>query len=113
FVRGSMKKLALFGEYEPTRMPVKQRHPEFALERRDLPRYRGLGKPQLLSGMGEASGFCGSMKNLELVPIHDRLVAQQAHSAAMRGSAAPCAARKRSASSAAMHPCPAAVTACR
>ena len=56
----------------------------------------------------------GGMENLELVPVHGHLCTRQwLHSAATAGSASPCAARKRSASSAAMQPWPAAVTAWR
>ena len=78
---------------------------------------------QLVAGQIEMkpSGYVKiSVKDLELVPIHQVVLSAcprrgrvENHSAAMRGSASPCAARNFSASSAAMQPSPAAVTACR
>ena len=104
-VRGVMKKLALLRENEPAGMAVKQRDAELLLQCRDLARHRRLRQAKLLAGMGEAAGFGGGVENLELVPIHAGLwFHSTAHSAATAGSASPCAARKRSASSAAMHP---------
>src|SRR5262249_46648654 len=104
------------------------------LEGADLPRHRRLRQAELFARMGEASRLGGGMEDLELVPVHDThlrawfgtaksaslprrrnpgciLLTARIHSAAARGSS--CAARKRSASSAAMHPKPAAVTAWR
>src|SRR5262249_24425488 len=113
-VRGVMKELTLFGQNEPARMTVKQRHAELLFERRHLPRHRRLRQAELLAGMREAAGLGSGVENLELVPVHGHLSTRQGlHSAARAGSASHWTARKRSASSAAMQPWPAAVTAWR
>src|SRR5262249_35697242 len=113
-VRRVMEELALLGQNEPARMAVEQRNAELLLERRHLPRHRRLSQAELPAGPGEAAGLGGGMETLELVPVHGHLCTRQGlHSAATAGSSSPCAARKRSASSAAMQPWPAAVTAWR
>jgi hypothetical protein len=117
FVRRAIQQLALFGEDQPARMPMKQRCGELLLKRAHLTRHGRLREPKLLTRMGEAAGLRSRVKHFQLVPVHTlaaprpRLICGVLHSAASRRSS--CAARKRSASSAAMHPMPAAVTACR
>src|ERR1041385_1778869 len=101
-------------------MAVEQRHGDAFLERADLSADSRLAEIQCLTGMGEAPRLGDSVEYTQLVPIH--------HSAATlfappfspilstAGASAPVAsarARKRSASSAAMQPMPAAVTAWR
>ncbi len=113
-VRGVVQQLALLGEDEPAGMAVEQRDAELLLERRHLPRHCRLRQAELLARMGEAAGLGSGVKDLELIPVHaHRRFHRTAHSAARAGSASPCAARKRSDSSAAMQPWPAAVTAWR
>src|SRR4029077_1794552 len=113
----------------------KQRDRKLLFERADLPRHRRLRQSELLAGMGEAAGLGGGVENFQFVPIHfigrrttddgrrknrNRAFLSSVlchpssvlrYSAAARCSAR--AARKRSASSAAMQPKPAAVTAWR
>ena len=137
FVRGAVEQLALFGEDQPARVAVKQRDAELLFERADLPRHRRLRQPELLAGMREAAGLGGGVEDLQLVPVHGQRTTDDSrritegspdgqtssvsvvrppssdYSAATRGSASPCAARNFSASSAAMQPRPAAVTAWR
>ena len=100
-MRGVVEQLALLGEDEPAGVAVEQRHAEFLFERRYLPRHRRLRQPQLFAGMGKTTGLGGGVKNLQFVPVHAHSLS---HSAATAGSASPWAARKRSASSAAMQP---------
>jgi hypothetical protein len=64
--------LALFGEDEPARMPVEQRHFEILLERAHLTADGGLAEPQRLAGMGEGASVRGGLKDPQLVPIHDQ-----------------------------------------
>src|SRR5262249_40051971 len=112
--RGVMEELTLLGQNEPARVAVEQRHAELLFERGHLPRHRRLRQAELLAGMGEAAGLGGGVANPEVVPVHWHLrTRRRLHSAARAGSASPCKARKRSASSAAMQPWPAAVTAWR
>ena len=111
-MRGVVEELALLGEDEPAGVAMKQRDAQLLLERGDLPRYSRLREPERLAGVGEAARLGSGVKHLQLVPVHAHCRAAR-HSAAIAGSASPFAARKRSASSAAMHPCPAAVTAWR
>src|SRR5207245_1065637 len=121
-VRGVMKQLTLLGQNESTRVAMKQRDPKLLLERGDLARHRRLRQTELLAGMCEAAGLGGGMKHFELIPIHRHLTSfplaarpagLHRYSAATRDSASLCAARKCPASSAAMQPWPAAVTAWR
>ena len=113
-VGGVMEELALFGKNKSARVSMEKRDPEFLFERRYLSRYRRLRQTELFARVGEAAGLGSGVEYFEFVPVHDRFGVQQAlHSAATAGSASPCAARKRSASSAAMQPWPAAVTAWR
>ena len=69
-VRGVVQQFALLGQDETAGMTVKQRDAEFLFERGDLPGHCGLRQSKLLAGMREAAGFGGSVKNLELVPVH-------------------------------------------
>ncbi len=121
-VRSVVKKLTLLGQNEPTRVAVEQRNPKLLLERGDLARHRRLRQTELLAGMREAAGLGGGVENLELIPIHRHLTSfplagrpagLRRYSAATRDSVSLCAARKCPASSAAMQPWPAAVTAWR
>ena len=120
-VGGAKQQVALLGQDQPARMAVKQRHRELLLERADLARHRRLREPELLAGVGEAAGFGGGVKDFELVPVHGGWSALAPRAPGMwsiipprmRGSASPWAARYFSASSAAMQPRPAAVTAWR
>ena len=120
FMRGAIEHFALLGQDQAAGVPMKQRDRQFLLERADLARHGGLRQPELLAGMREAACLGGGVKYFELVPIHlhafflsQHMARGENYSAAMRGSASPCAARNFSASSAAMQPRPAAVTACR
>ena len=113
-MRGAKQQVALLGQDEAAGMALKQRHRDFLLQRADLAGDRRLRQAELLAGMGEAARFGRRVKHLQLVPIHIRKsVAGSSHdySAAARSLAR--SARKRSASSAAMQPMPAAVTAWR
>src|SRR6202034_1155861 len=104
----------LLGENEAACVAMEQRHRQLLLQRADLPRNRRLRQTELLAGMREAACFPRGVKHLQLVPVHIRKsVAGSSHdySAAARSLAR--SARKRSASSAAMQPRPAAVTAWR
>jgi hypothetical protein len=60
----------LFGEDQSARMTVEQRHVERLFQRAHLPRHGRLRQAELFARMGEASGFRGCVKDLELVPIH-------------------------------------------
>jgi hypothetical protein len=71
-MRGAEQQVALFGEDQPARVAVEQRHREFLLQRADLPRYCRLRKPELLAGVGKASRLCSRVKDFQLVPIHIR-----------------------------------------
>ncbi len=71
FMRGAVEQFALFGEDQPARVAVEQRDRELLLECAHLPRDGRLRKPELLARVGEAAGFGGGVKNLELVPVHD------------------------------------------
>ncbi len=113
-MRGAKQQVALFGQDQAAGMAVEQRDRKFLLQRADLARNRRLRQAELLAGMREAARFRRGVKHLQLVPIHvGKSVACSSHdySAAARSLARN--ARKRSASSAAMQPSPAAVTACR
>ena len=125
---------ALFGEDQAARVAMEQRRAEVGFERADLPADRRLAQAQRFAGVGERAGVGGRLENAQLVPVHDvspgpcrlrsplvrvtrgaRAVTRsrvRAYSAASCRVGA-CAASQRSASSAAMQPSPAAVTACR
>ena len=95
-------------------MAVKQGRVEAFFQRADLAADRGLGQVQRIARMGEAAGLGDGMEHPQLVPVLHRPVrrglARTGHSAA---AAVACSAMNFSTSSAAMHPVPAAVTACR
>ena len=120
--RGAKQQLALLGQDQAARMAVEQRHAEAFLERADLPADRRLAEIQRLAGMGEAARLGDRVKDPQLVPIHRHVrlpaapparFARRRYSAARAAAASSCAARNFSASSAAMQPIPAAVTAWR
>src|SRR5437879_10798569 len=101
-------------------MPVEQRYAEAFLERADLPADRGLAQVERLAGMGEAARLGDRVKNPQLVPVHRHLLAfreppspRSPYSAARAAAVSSSAPRNFSASSAAMQPSPAAVTAWR
>ena len=103
-VGGAEQLLADLGEHEAAGVADEELQPQVFLERRNLPADGRLAHVQLFGGVGEAPGFGGGVEDAELVPI------EHGYSAA---SASSCSARYRSASSAAMQPMPAAVTAWR
>src|SRR5712691_9765157 len=113
-------------------MPVEKRHAEAFLERADLPADGGLAQVERFAGMGEAARLGDRVKHPQLVPIHRHLLAFREpprhplpdetgtgrnpsgappYWAARTTASSSCAARNFSASSAAMQPSPAAVTA--
>ena len=69
-MRGAKQQVALFGEDQPARMAMEQRHRKFLLQRADLPRHRRLRKPELFAGVGKASRLRRRVKDFQLVPIH-------------------------------------------
>ena len=112
-MRGAEQKITLLGEDQAAGVTMKQRNRQFLFKCAVLARNGRLRQAELLAGMREAPGFGRRVKHLELIPIHiGKSVASSSHdySAAARSLARK--ARKRSASSAAMQPSPAAVTAC-
>src|SRR5215472_10254248 len=99
-------------------MAVKQRDTEALLKRADLTAHRRLAQIQGLAGMGKAARLGDSVEDPQLVPIHPqspnsgvRAVELAVYSAARMVAGSSRAARNFSASSAAMQPNPAAVTA--
>src|SRR5215470_374284 len=68
--RRTEQHLPLFGEHQPARMTVEERDLQLLLQRRYLPADRGLAHAQRLTGVGEAAGLGGGMKDAELVPVH-------------------------------------------
>ena len=111
-VAGLVKQeLALLGQLQPPRMAVEQQQVEVLFEHADLAAHRGLAEPQGLAGLGEAARLGDSVKHTELVPVHHASVVPFPRIPLDPRGAQWLAARNRSASSAAMHPMPAAVTA--
>src|SRR6476646_4440896 len=55
-------------------MAMEQRNRQFLLERAHLSRHRRLRQPKLFAGMGETSRLSGGVKDLELIPVHDRVL---------------------------------------
>src|SRR5205085_2145610 len=113
-MRGTEQKVALLGEDQAAGVAMEQRNREFLLQRADLARYGRLRQAELFARMREAASLRRGVKHLQLVPVHIRKSVPgscHGYSAAARSLARN--ARKRSASSAAMQPRPAAVTACR
>src|SRR3569832_2940369 len=103
-VRRAEELFADFGEDKAARVANEELEVEIFFEGRNLPRYGRLAHVQLFGGVGEAPRFRGGVEDPELVPIeHDYSAASARFSSA----------KKRSASSAAMQPIPAAVTAWR
>ena len=100
------QQLALFGQDQTTRMAMEQRHFQIVLKRTDLSAHRRLAQTQSVTGMGEGARFGSRMKNAQLVPIHGRVLSLYSAACALG-----CTESQRSASSAAMQPMPAAVTA--
>jgi len=104
-------------------MAMKQRRAEVGFERADLTADRRLAQAQRLARVRERARVSGGLKHAQLVPIHGRFPGRlrlidpplspfaPAYSAAARFGS--WAASQRSASSAAMQPSPAAVTAWR
>ena len=73
FARRAEQHLALLGEHEAARMAMEQRHVEFVLERRDLPRYRRLRQTQHFAGPREAARLRRGIENPDPIPIHAAL----------------------------------------
>ncbi len=65
------QRLALFGEDQAARMAMKQRRAEIAFERADLPADRRLAEAQRFARVGERARLRGSLKDAQLVPVHD------------------------------------------
>ena len=110
---GAIEQFALFGQDQAAGMAVEELDADILLQRGDLAADGRLGQVQLVGGMGKGPSFRSRMKNAQFVPV-------QRHAGPPHGaySAACCvstgrADRKRSASSAAMQPMPAAVIAWR
>ena len=115
-MRRSIQQLPLLRQDQAARVPVEQRHVEAVLQRADLARDRRLAQIEHLARMREAARFRDGVKNSQLVPIHHRRISSCrarsiAYSAALAAGESSSAASNRSASSAAMQPMPAAVTA--
>ena len=102
----AIQDFALFGQNKAAGVAVEQGNFQILFQRTDLAADGGLREVQLMSGMGEASRIGHGVKNAELVPVH------HVYSAASLWAAL-AACKYFSASSAAMQPMPAAVTACR
>ena len=120
--RGAEQKFALLGQDQPAGMAVKQRHAKALLERADLAADRGLAEVQRFARMGKAARLGDRVENPQLVPIHAHAPGSRRAASgfrlplfgrARRRGSPPAAARNFSASSAAMQPIPAAVTAWR
>src|SRR5262249_16149142 len=125
----AVEQLALLGQDQAAGVAVEQRDLEALLERADLAAHRRLAEIERFAGMGEAAGLGDGVEDPELVPVHRhggpspspraRPAAMPSGRASYSAAAAaadcsPClAAMNLSASSAAMQPMPAAVTACR
>ena len=86
--------------------------PQILLERADLAADRRLAQAQPLGGAGEAAGLGHGMEDPHPVPVHHR-ASFFVPRASRHAAAQPIPARNFSASSAAMQPLPAAVTAWR
>src|SRR5579871_3532858 len=112
FMGGAVEQFALLGQDQAARVPVKQGDVEAFLERADLAADGRLAEVQGFARMGETPGLGDGVEYPELVPVHysaATLLPSRRVSGLDSDSAAP--ARNRSASSAAMQPMPAAVTA--
>src|SRR5690349_515207 len=114
-MRRAVEQLSLLGQNQSAGMTVEQRNGNTLLERADLAAYRRLAEVQCLTGMGEAPRFGNGVEYAQLVPIHHSAATLFAppFSSVPLALVVPASARKRSASSAAMQPMPAAVTAWR
>ena len=123
---GAEQHFALFGQNETAGVAVKQRRAKVGLQRTDLTTYRRLAETQRLAGMGERPSVGGRLEDAQLIPVHERfpgptrplrfrlLICRTPSPAYLYSAAArfgSSAASQRSASSAAMQPRPAAVTA--
>ena len=123
---GAEQHFALFGQNETSGVAVKQRRAKVGLQRTDLTTYRRLAETQRLAGMGERPSVGGRLEDAQLIPVHERfpgptgplrfrlLICRTPSPAYLYSAAArfgSSAASQRSASSAAMQPRPAAVTA--
>ena len=133
--------LALLGENQSARVAMEKRRAKLVFERANLTADRRLAQAKGFAGMSEGTGLGGRLENAQLIPVHHALrrapppigrasllesppgarsrlfplagisAFALAYSAAARAGS--CAASQRSASSAAMQPSPAAVTAWR
>ena len=110
---GGVQQLAFVGERQAAGVTLEQRRGDFLFQGADLAADRRLAEREHLAGMGEAARRCHRVKDAKLVPVH---LVPPCHGAlgCERQIIPTCPpARKRSASSAAMQPMPAAVTAWR
>ena len=71
--RRAEQHLALLGQHQAAGMAVEERDLQLLLERADLPADGRLAHAQRLTGMGEAAGLGGGMKDAELIPVHGGL----------------------------------------
>ena len=101
FARRAQQQLPLFGRQQAARMAMEQRRAEGVLQGADLPAHRRLTQVQHVAAARETAGVGDDVENPQLVPVHAGY------------PAAPADASQRSASSAAMQPVAAAVTAWR
>jgi hypothetical protein len=71
--RRAEQHLPLLGEHETARVAVEERNLQLLLQRGHLAADRRLAHAQRLTGMGEAAGLGGGMKDAELIPVHGGL----------------------------------------
>ena len=68
-LRGPVEQLALLGQDEAARMPVKQGNVQIPFERADVAAHRGLADAQRLARVRETPRFGGSMEYPQFVPV--------------------------------------------
>ena len=118
---GAHQELALLGRNQAAGVAVEEGRSELLLERAHLPADRGLAHVERLAGPRERARLRGGVKDPQLVPVHLPLLGPvatgrpkfSAYSAASRALSNSSRTGTFSASSAAMQPSPAAVTAWR
>ena len=87
FDDGAVQQLALLGQHQAARMPVKQGDLQVAARAPKLAGSRPIGSCAALARVGEAARFGGRMKNPELVPVHVAFPASPVGTSAPRGPA--------------------------
>ena len=110
---GAKQGLARLGQDEAARMAMEERHADFLLERGDLTAHGRLAQLEHVTRVGETADLGGRAEYSQTIPVHcgTPLDFGDDYSAAVLCCSL--AASHFSASSAAMQPSPAAVTACR